>query len=91
MLLRTLRLLPRRGYTDLNLFRKRFAIRIWEIAVHVSTFNCGAKAAGVGKEDDTPSALLRTPRHTCIKYEYRAEAVKSRAKNVALLPTPDGR
>ena len=26
-----------KSYIDLDLFRKAFAIRIWEIAVHVST------------------------------------------------------
>lgn len=76
--------------TDLDLFRKTFTIRIWEIKVHVSTSEFGQKHVRVGK-NDTSSALLRAPRHTCIIYRYQAKAVKSRANIVALSPTPDGR
>lgn len=76
--------------TDLDLFRKTFTIRIWEIAVHVSTSEFGKKHVRVGK-NDTSSALLHAPGHTCILYRYEAKVVKSRAKIVALSPTPDGR
>ena len=52
--------------------RRSFSIRIGEIAVHEFHLSVSHYGDSVGNNIGIPSALLHTPRHTCIMYEVQS-------------------